>query len=222
MRVPQSDCRKSGFSIIELLVTIAILGILAGLVFSSLPTIRERSLASKRGSDLRQIVAAMITYSQDNGGVFPVSGGTIPYGSIDPTTGQPSWQEQIEPYIENNRRLFAGPEPRKNNAGNYRSAYFNGSSAAYQEAFENGITPLFQPVRAVKIQYPSKYILAGEIRRANFQAQDADPDNFTQEPAFGGGTEQRPVALAFADGHIGMFYTFDPDAMMLTYSAESP
>ena len=220
--ISPSDGRRAGFTIIELLIVVAVIGILAGLVFGSLPAIRERSMASKRGADLRQIVVAMVTFSQDNGGYFPVSGGAIPYGATDPQTGQPGWQEQIEPYIENNRRLFAGPEPEKTGTGNFRAAYFSGSSAGYLEALENGTTPLFQPVKAVKIQYPSRYILAGEIRRANFQVLDADPDNFTQEPAFDGGTEKRAVALAFADGHIGMFYTFDPGSMMLTYAVENP
>lgn len=207
-----------GFTLIELLVVIAIIAILAGLLIPGINGTIERSKVARASSDLRQIGAAMILFAGENQGFFPVSGSEIPYGQIDPRTGKPSWQEQLDPYIEDNRRIFGGPNLKPLGDGNYQAAYFNGSHAAYEEALSAGATERFLPVQQIRIQFPSKYILAGEIGNSKFRKDDADCDNFTQEPAFNGGQRENPLCLLFADGHVGTFKTFDEDRMMITYS----
>ncbi len=213
-----SNFSSKGFTLVELLVVIAIVAILVGLLIPGISASKERAKTAKATSDLQQIGAAMFLFASDNEGFFPVSGGTIAYGQTDPQTKKPSWQEQLDPYIEKNRRIFGGANPVPLGDGIYRAAYFNGSRAAYEEAISSGASEGFLLVQQNRIQFSSKYILGGQIGAFRFDEVDADCDNFTQEPAFNGGNLKTPVCLLFADGHLGTFKTFDPDLMMLTYS----
>lgn len=62
---------KKGFTLVELLVVISILGVLAGLVISNVQGIRERARDSQRKSDLQQIKEALRMYKNDFG-TYPV------------------------------------------------------------------------------------------------------------------------------------------------------
>lgn len=67
----QRDSREGGFTLIELLVVIAIIGLLAGIVVSSLNSARVRARDSKRISDFRQIQGALELF-YDQTGQYPV------------------------------------------------------------------------------------------------------------------------------------------------------
>lgn len=97
--------RGGAFSLVELLVGLAILGVLAVLAVAAVKGVKERSLAVRKASDLRQIGVAMFAFAQENGGLFPLSVGAIPYGTEDPRTGRPSWQEQLDDYVGENRKI---------------------------------------------------------------------------------------------------------------------
>jgi prepilin-type N-terminal cleavage/methylation domain-containing protein/prepilin-type processing-associated H-X9-DG protein len=62
--------RRRGFTLIELLVVMAILGILAGLLFPVFASAREMSRRVVCVSNLRQIAMAMLMYMQDNDGSY--------------------------------------------------------------------------------------------------------------------------------------------------------
>lgn len=63
-----------GFTLIEILVTSAIIGLLAAVVLSSLSLARARARDSTRLSDLRQLQTALETYKTENGR-YPTTGG---------------------------------------------------------------------------------------------------------------------------------------------------
>ncbi|MDD2486179.1 MAG: DUF1559 domain-containing protein [bacterium] len=63
--------RKQGFTLIELLVVIAIISILAGILFPVFSKAREKSRQTACLSNLKQLGAAMMMYTQDYDGVFP-------------------------------------------------------------------------------------------------------------------------------------------------------
>lgn len=64
--------RKHGFSLIELLVVLAILGLLAALLFPVFAHAREKAQQAACASNLKQIDLAATQYTQDNEGmVFP-------------------------------------------------------------------------------------------------------------------------------------------------------
>jgi prepilin-type N-terminal cleavage/methylation domain-containing protein len=62
------------FTLIELLVVVAIIAVLAALLFPSLRTARYRGKVSACSSNLRQIVAGLSAYASDNNGWYPQRG----------------------------------------------------------------------------------------------------------------------------------------------------
>ncbi len=82
---------KKGFTLIELLVVIAIIGILAGIVLTSLSTARTKAQDAQVISQLGQMrSAAEIYYSGTGGGTYGVVANTCSTGSslfLDDTTG---------------------------------------------------------------------------------------------------------------------------------------
>jgi prepilin-type N-terminal cleavage/methylation domain-containing protein/prepilin-type processing-associated H-X9-DG protein len=84
--------RKSGFTLIELLVVIAIVAILAALLFPALAGARERGRQAVCASNLRQIGAALILYTDDWEDTYPY---------ISPDTGSGYWLRQVlTPFLQ--------------------------------------------------------------------------------------------------------------------------
>src|ERR1700677_2336169 len=90
---------SKAFTLIELLVVIGIISVLIAILMPALSAVLETSRTTKCSSNLRQIVAAMFLYAGENGGYFPESGGTIPWGTKDSTTNKASWMEQLSVYM---------------------------------------------------------------------------------------------------------------------------
>lgn len=63
--------KASGFTLVELLVTIGIIGILATVTVVSVGNARSKARDSKRVSDVKQIQSALELYSSDTGGYYP-------------------------------------------------------------------------------------------------------------------------------------------------------
>ena len=62
---------RRGFTLVEILMVIAIISVLAGLVFAVFPAVRERGRTAVCASNLRQIGIALIAYAADNDGFAP-------------------------------------------------------------------------------------------------------------------------------------------------------
>jgi len=85
------------FSLIELLTTVAILGILTALIFPAVGKLRSSSDLGKCASNLRQISMAFQNYAQENDGLYPAPrGGTWGDPARNPTGY--TWQVEIAPY----------------------------------------------------------------------------------------------------------------------------
>jgi prepilin-type N-terminal cleavage/methylation domain-containing protein/prepilin-type processing-associated H-X9-DG protein len=70
-RVPAFSAPRAGFSLIELLLVVAILGILIGLMLPSLQTVREGARRVHCANSLRQIGIAMRLSADFRRGLFP-------------------------------------------------------------------------------------------------------------------------------------------------------
>lgn len=73
---------SNGFTLIELIVVLAIIGILSGLIMTDILGIQRKIRDGQRKSDLRQIQAGLEMYRADNG--------TYPPSALNCPTGDPS------------------------------------------------------------------------------------------------------------------------------------
>lgn len=73
MRAVTIGSRRSAFTLVELLVVVAIIGILATIVLVGLGAARIRARDTRRVSDLRQLQTALQLYADAHGGDFPTA-----------------------------------------------------------------------------------------------------------------------------------------------------
>jgi prepilin-type N-terminal cleavage/methylation domain-containing protein len=89
-----------GFTLVELLVVITIIGILIALLLPAVQSAREAARRAQCSNNIRQLALATLNYEQQQG-LFPPS---VQYvGSEDPSTSnnfRPNWVILILPYIE--------------------------------------------------------------------------------------------------------------------------
>jgi prepilin-type N-terminal cleavage/methylation domain-containing protein/prepilin-type processing-associated H-X9-DG protein len=100
---PRATLRRSGFTIIELLIVIAIMGVLMGLL---IPAIQQSRMAARRtecANNLRQIGIAIHQFCEVNKGQFPKSS----HGTLDL---EATWVYTLAPYLENVDKIRICPE----------------------------------------------------------------------------------------------------------------
>jgi prepilin-type N-terminal cleavage/methylation domain-containing protein len=68
-----SNQNRNAFTLIELLIVIAIIAILAALLFPALRRARESAYTSKSKSNLKQLIVAAMNYAGDHEGWYPPS-----------------------------------------------------------------------------------------------------------------------------------------------------
>lgn len=216
MGLKNSIRRFTSFTLVELLVGLAILTLVTGLILPALPAVQNRVEIARDISNLRQIGTALLTYTGDNNNNFPVAGGRISWGQTSPITGAGPWEEQLAPYLNGNTNVFLSRRKLGTNT-NPRPypGYFLGSRPAMAA---NG---RFSAVSLARMQAPSQTILGGVVAAPGmFVTDDWDKDDYTQSPAFDSQRRSRlpgPVPILFADGHIRECPTFDTNSMTTEY-----
>ncbi len=100
--------RKQGFTLVELLTVIAIIGVLVSLLIPAIQRARESSRSTQCKSNLRQIGLAMTQYLDRQGerGKFPM---TARLPKTSNPSKLPSLYDVLAPFCENNREIFLCP-----------------------------------------------------------------------------------------------------------------
>jgi len=109
LKIFPSKHLKQAFTLIELLMVIAILGILAALIASRLAKTREAAALAKSSSQMRQIHQAAILWSSDNNGRLPV---------------YTNWYTVTYPYLMNGQQPPPGFFVPSNTADNLKGTPF--------------------------------------------------------------------------------------------------
>lgn len=100
-----TDGRKLAFSLIELLVVVAVIAILATVIFSTLGSVRNRTDLAKDLANLRQVHSLFMMHVGDNDGFLPVVSGEIIRG-VSPRY---QWKWYGGVYDEYNREIRRSP-----------------------------------------------------------------------------------------------------------------
>ena len=90
-----------------MLVTIVALGILLVLLMPSFHGVRSASRQIGCSIQLKRITDGLNQHADDNEGLYTIAGGVVPWEQIDPETRQPSWMQQVVPYLSS-KKVFAG------------------------------------------------------------------------------------------------------------------
>jgi len=205
-----------GFSLLEVILAMVVIGLLAALSVPAVKTARERADRGADVANLRQIGVALLGFAGDNQNNFPVAAGRIGWGETSPVTGAGPWTEQVLPYLAGNTNVFRSRQaPSADPSGTFSPGYFLGTRAAM--AAERR----FSPVNLLRMEAPSQTVLAGTVGSGGlFRPGDWDKDDYTQSPAFDGNRRSRltnPVAILFADGHVRECPVFDTNSMTVEY-----
>src|SRR5439155_19656576 len=100
-----------GFTLVELLVVIAVIAILAAILFPVFAQVREKGRQTACLSNVRQMAAGLMMYVQDYDEIFP------PVVSVNPGETyyyQMSWMNRMQPYVRN-IALFVCPSSNHRN-----------------------------------------------------------------------------------------------------------
>ena len=214
------------FTLIELLVVIAIIAILAALLLPSLSKAKQKAWTTSCISNLHQVGLGMKMFADDNGELFPVSGGDIPWAAIDAGTGKPGWMEQIYPEVGNTNAFNCPGNVQLPEQLRGPFNYFNGCNAAYVES------GTFGAVKGSRLLFPSAFVLGGDTcgvegGALHFNPLDADKDDYSQNCVGGAAgdaiTEYWQIHtkgqnVMFADGHAKWFKGFSPGEMTFGYN----
>jgi prepilin-type N-terminal cleavage/methylation domain-containing protein/prepilin-type processing-associated H-X9-DG protein len=212
--------KRRAFTLIEILVVIAIIALLAAIIFPVFSRARESARAISCLSNLKQIGMGLAMYSEDYAGRYPIAGGEISWDAVDSSTGNGPWMQQMQSYLKN-RQVFHCPSD-----GDSEYSYFLGSRAAYVAV----TPPAFAATDTRRIEYPTAFVVSGDTfsRNGSFEVTDADKDDYSQN-CVGGEVNGTPSIewqrhnggqnILFADGHAKRFTRYNPELMTFRYDS---
>jgi prepilin-type N-terminal cleavage/methylation domain-containing protein/prepilin-type processing-associated H-X9-DG protein len=96
--------RETGFTLIELLVVVAIIALLAALLFPVFARVRDRARLTQCQSNLRQIGGAYTQYIQD-------WDESLPFAWHNDAGGMKTWKDELYPYIRSKDAYLCPTNP---------------------------------------------------------------------------------------------------------------
>ena len=212
---------QHGFTLVELLITIAIIAILAGMLLPTLGRSKASAQRIKCVSNLRQLGLAAHLYWDDNAGNCFRYGGTLTNG------GQLYWFGWMGPGTEGQRPFDASQGalyPYLQGRGveicpaiNYAAPEFklkaSGASYGYGYNLYLSAAPRQPAVNVNRFLQPTGIALLADAAQVNTWQSPASPshpmleewyyvDNDTNQPN-GHFRHNQKASVAFCDGHVG-------------------
>lgn len=117
----RSANRPTAFTLVELLVVLAIIGVLLALLMSAVQRVREAAARAQCLNNLHQLALAMQNY-HDSQGRFPPGQFLGPYGK-GPNSYSWSWLARLLPYVEQDNLYRQGTIPNQTLQGSDIAAW---------------------------------------------------------------------------------------------------
>ncbi|MCS7166747.1 MAG: type II secretion system protein [Gemmatales bacterium] len=110
MRSGQASGRI-GFTLVEVLVAVAIIGTLMALLFPAIQRVRESANRARCASNLQQLALAFYTHASQRGMILPTGGSPTPPNQSTPTND--GWGRQITEELDKNLQILYCPSRRR-------------------------------------------------------------------------------------------------------------
>jgi len=204
-----------GFTLIELLIVIAIIALLAAILFPVFARVRENARRSSCASNMKQIGLGILQYSQDYDERLP--------NYVYPEGANPFWYEVTDPYIKS-KKIFRCPSQAKT-TNPFANLHYSSYGMIGRDDWTSDATPGNEThiydhdgTHLSKVIAPSiTYMVVESQRLANSITSTTGPDDgyylaalttdygstITSSAAKGVRTAHfAGYNVAFADGHI--------------------
>ena len=109
--------RRSGFTLIEMLIVLGIIALLAAVIFPVFAHVREKGRQSACASNLHQLGLAIETYAQDNDERHPSATASSPYAGLPSFRITAGWAGRVYPYIKSTPIFHCPTDPTASAAG---------------------------------------------------------------------------------------------------------
>lgn len=200
LRRSLTNKHPAGFTLIELIVVIAIVAVLAALLIPAVGRVRASANEAKCISNLRQIGAANLAFANDNNGEIAAGGHWTNYW----------WMYQIREYMEGSEDLdnFIGimvcPADETEGWGDPPAGYeIQRRSYGVNNFLTQSVDGVNTGKTLVSIPFPAKTVYAGDTGRSPADSNwIAGADYWL---GVSGDRHQGRINYVFLDGHVAGF-----------------